>query len=453
MGKKHLKKALTFFTAFATASLLAYANSDFETAKETLSQEVARWADVIPGFGQIDTTEYLDLSDIQEQQKETDQAIAGHLKKLDRELIQVFDGAKAIVNEVIDQEDWKKGINNAIQGRQKKSVEKALTYNQEARDEQAQYEQSSTTGSDTYDESNPDTTGGQSLDQKLNTLSNELLQLDHNKEYWRVRTATLRLNFDEKFIREIINVNNVPEDVINTFAMRLSGASQQKESLGDFSKIYAELIMLHIYLNPERGLGDISLGLPKETSFSNAITHNKMSNTLTGLASTSAKTQKDSLKQVLLEQGALEPLMAALHETLSTHSSALLTLNNDNSEVQMSIAMTAVFNDLYQYKELRDLVKQGVKQLADVSRLWTVRTCLHYLERRKIHGNTSQCEALAYNDDASVSSEFLANVISTQIINRKEPLIPDRIIELQVGYAAQILRVMAGMPAINWKQF
>lgn len=458
------KTSSLFLTAFVfiaiTASFLAYAGGGTPGFHNRLLHVLDHWWRITPGEGAVEAPIYEELKELNRLNKNIAPEVENKKGQLANNLVDVFKTQKAITESVLKEKHWQKGINAVKTKINSKSLDNALfrdapKKSTKNKDDLTKYNEEGTRQPPVLEPTEkPQQTLSplqQLLQDTLDELHNEIITFDKSDNHWALRNTGKRAAIDESLVNKVLSLFGYQE-VLDTFATRLVDSIASVEKDG-FKTLYAELIMLHIYLKPSEGFGSIHLGLhAKGTPYREHTDEDfekKATKTLSGEFLASAIYHEQNLAQTLKQQQAVSQLLLSLQKIVNTHGHAFLTLNNTKGNVQTAFALTAVLFDLFKIRELSGSIRPLAKKFRDLSYLWDMRSCRYesrFALSRERENKVNEC----MEETWTVGSipRLLEAVIKEQITNQPGTKLneTDKTAAFQLTYGAIALRKMAREP-------
>ncbi|WP_133060327.1 hypothetical protein [Parendozoicomonas haliclonae] len=327
--------------------------------------------------------------------KEAFTAASQQKQAVDREQMNLLNGIDKTTEHVLNRNNWQSGIRDAKEGG--KTVAKNVGAAVNALRGSKQTSQPNSNDRDSNAEPSVENKlqnsksrfhsagSGDNLELSatLDQLKQRLLALNLPLNQWELYKKKDRLAFDIAFAEQIIQQNPSYSLVISTFADRLAAASQQTTT-NDFSELFAEITLLHLYLHPAHGLRLTALGMRKKHP-SYRQEYQKRFHLQSDLQIEDQKLKTMELHQENLQQ-ALTPndeeyrrLTSALNSILEKHAGALSTFSFHQYQLQTAITLSAIVHDLSEAKATRNDAVKLAKRMQPLATLWEFSDCRQHI--------------------------------------------------------------------------
>ncbi|MTI15109.1 hypothetical protein [Sansalvadorimonas verongulae] len=442
-----------FLLTVITLSLFAYAGGSPQEVQQKLTQTLEHWFSITPGNSDIDSFDYAELKTLDELNGELDPDVETHKELLPADDILLFKTQQAVTKEVLTHGNWKKAFETMEKGRYRKHLKRVLERPRTVRkDRYKSSDQSFFSDNQEHPEPHVHQSGSgfhKQLKETLDSIHTQLLKVDSDPDYWKLRFVdrpVTRITIDQRVINEVLT-SFTHQEILDAFAERITASLLTFEQTG-LDDLYAELMLLHIFLKPTQGLGTIHLGMhtqdipywsPTNRDFERAATVK-----LSGAALTTAMAHELSLPQTIEQHQAISKLVAALKQTISTHKGLMLTLDNSKAGMQTALALTAVLFDLSGFNGLQGTISLLAEPLKEIGYLWDIRACRYFTQSSG--GNSQQKTEHCTNHilNGTPATAQLKTVIEGQLAIHRDSALDssDKSIAYQHAYGAIAIRKM-----------
>lgn len=449
----------TFVFIAITASFLAYAGGGTSGFQSRLLHVLDHWWHITPGEGAVGAPAYEELKELNRLNKKIAPEVESKKDQLANNLVEVFKTQKTITESVLKEKHWQKGIDAVKTKMSSKGLDAALFRDapKKSTENKGDLTRDNEEGTKQPPVLEPPkqpptlSSDPKHLQGTLDTLRDEIITFDKSDNRWALRNTDKRAVIDENFVINVLTSFG-RQEMLDAFAERLVKSMSTIETSG-FRKLYAELIMLHIYLKPTEGFGSIHLGLNAEGILYRSNTDKHFETEATKALSDdflpSAILHEQNLAQALKQKQVVSQLLLSLQKIVNTHGYAFLTLNNTKGNVQTAFALTAVLFDLFQISELSESIRPLAKKFRDLSYLWDMRSCRYesrFALSRERENKIDECMKEIWT--VKSTPRLLEAVIKEQITKKRpsELNTTDKTTAFQLTYGAIALRKMARTP-------